>query len=270
MRFRLTTIFISIFTVSVLFFIRAGYVKSASPTPTDVSPSPNSDSVADTISSDSANLLDKLKKIEILKDKIATKVAQLRANEKGGVTGTVKSISDTTITVKTDKGDFPVSYASDATFYDLTTSAQDNQISIKKISVGDEITALGYFDDTKSTLSGKYIYIETSGVHSVGKIADIDKSNYTVTIKEPEGNITVDIETYTKIYSYTPDKGFIKSGFSKLQIGDIAQTVGTPNAKEQNRMSAIRMITISLPTTQISTTPQTSPSPTPTQTPKKK
>ena len=205
----------------------------------------SSSSSAGTSSSSSGNqIIDKLKKIEILKEKIATKVAEIRAKEKRGAVGTIKTINPNSILVKTSKDEITMVYADDTTVFELKDTGKAD-FSIKKLKEGDLVAVLGYLNDPQSSIiTAKYIYREQIKTRSTGKIADIDKANFTITLAEPKGNTIIDIETYTKISSYSREKGLVKTGFSKLKVGDLVHVVGTANAKEENRISALRIISI--------------------------
>lgn len=188
----------------------------------------------------SSTVIDKLKQIEILKEKIATKVAEIRAKEKGGAVGIVKSKMESKLNINTKTSDITIDYLDDTIFYNVSDTGKVSTNS-SKIKEGDRIVAFGYFDDKKTTLTAKYIYLTPLTIHLIGKIADMDKTNYTITVKEAQGNMLVDIETYTKTYSLTAGK-LAKTGFSKLKAGDIVHINGIPNTKEENRLSATRII----------------------------
>ena len=188
--------------------------------------------------------IDKLKQIEILKEKIATKVAELRKIEKGGIFGAVKSVSDTSITITSKSKELTISYAEDTVFFKMNDGIKSDPLDskqAKKLKPGEQIVALGYYDSTGTSLSTKYIYIYNPGVHIIGKIADKDRENYTITVKEPKGNTLVDIETYTKIYSFNKKTGLGRSGFSKLTQNDVVHLYASPNQKEENRVSAAKI-----------------------------
>ncbi len=201
--------------------------------------------LAATPATSSSTVIDKLKQIEILKEKIATKVAEIRASEKGGVLGVVKSVAKSKLNIKTKESEIIVDYLEDTIFYSLT-DAEKTETSAAKIKEGEQITAFGYFDNTKTSLSAKYIYLTPLTIHLIGKITDINKEDFTITVKEPQGNMLIDIETTSKMLQISPDKKLAKIGFSKLKIGDITHITGTPNKKEENRLSATRIITVFL------------------------
>lgn len=230
-----------------------------------VSPTPTSKPTAQaspTIVPTSTTLIEKLKKIETLKEKIATKVAQLREEEKGAMYGSVKKIDKTSVTISTAKNDQTVSFLDDAVFYTFKNDKRE-EIKASAVKEKDTVTIFGYFDQSKTNFSAKYVYIEDSPIHLRGKITDTDKTNYTITVREKQGNTVVDVETYSKTVSFDrTKKNFISAGFSKMKIGDTVHVIATPNPKTENRVSAKRIYLFSFPnqptnavTTAITVTP---------------
>lgn len=233
------SIIIIITTVTAFITISSGSVSAAiiSPIPAEVEISPT------------ITTIDKLKKIEILKEKIATKVAELRKMEKGGVFGEVKSVNENSITITSKSKDLNVSIAEDTIFFNLKDGVKSDPLDNKqanKLKPGNQIAALGYFDSTGTSLSTKYIYVYTPRVRITGKIADKDQANYTITVKGSLGNTLVDIETYTKIYTYSKKDGLVKGGFSKLKENDIVHIFATANPKEDNRYSGNKIISLAI------------------------
>ena len=95
----------------------------------------------------------------------------------------------------------------------------------------------------------------TLPTHVICKIADIDKTNYTISVKENKGAFKVDIETTTKTYQLGKDNALIKAGFSKFKIGDVVSLQGTSNPKEENSLIAERVIIVASSLTQTTITP---------------
>jgi len=189
-------------------------------------------------SNDSTEVIDKLKQIEKLKEKIATKVAEIREKDRGGLYGTIKKIDNDTIIISNKKGETSIQFSDDSIFYNFVEGKKSESTS-KKLMEGMLISALGYFDANRTSLNAKYIYFQSPIIYISGKISIIDKDNYTITVKENKGDMMIDIEKSTKTFSYNMDKdNFVKSGFSKLKIGDIVHAVGNMNTKEQDRITA--------------------------------
>lgn len=190
----------------------------------------------------SSTVIDNLKKIQNLKEKIATKVAEIRQKEKTGIFGIIKKIDKTQITVTAKNQDKSFTLTEDTIYYSLTDGTK-KESSLKNLKEKDSITIFGYYDEGKTVLSAKYIYIEKPNLHLTGKIADIDKTNYTLTLKDPRGNTLVDIENFTKMSVFSKEKGLVKIGFSKLNIGNTIHLIASQNAKEENRVTALRITT---------------------------
>lgn len=192
------------------------------------------------------NLTDKLEKIKILKDKVATKVAELRNNEKKALTGSVKSTAKTNFNFAVGTNDITANLSEDTVYYSFDNNGGRVDSNFTKIKEGTLVTVFGYFDNSNQSIDAKYVYINpTLPLHLVGKITDLDRQNFTVTIKTADmTQWIIDIETFTKAQIYTKDAGLVKSGFSKLLPGDLVHITGTPNAKEKNRSSAIRILVL--------------------------
>jgi len=188
-------------------------------------------------------VIDKLKQIEQLKEKIATKVAEIRDKDKKGAYGTVSKIEKDSLTLQGKKGETAVTYSDDTVYYSLSTG-EKKESTAKNISVGDTVSVLGYLTDDKAKITAKYIYLHPTYLHTTGKIVDIDKDNYTITIKEKQGNQVVDIETSTKINLYVKGKDWQKGGFSKFKLGDYIHAIGTPNAKDKSKITGLRVYVI--------------------------
>jgi len=229
-----------IFTICfiALLLLTLGYpaqIRAKTPTP---SPTVKISSLSATPS----DLINKLKQIQVLKEKIATKVAEIREKEKRAVSGVVKAIEQSTITIAKNEVEQTITISDDTIFYTPAKDQQKSEASSKNIKIGNSISIFGYATEENNKLSAKYIFLATPPVILIGKIADIDKEKFTITVKERLGNQLVDVETSTKSYIYNRDKGKQKIGFSKLKIGDRAHIIGSTNLKEQNRVTATNML----------------------------
>lgn len=194
--------------------------------------------------SDSDSLIQKLKKIEDLKEKIATKVAQIRENDKIATFGSIEKITDSIITLVFNGEKKTISYSEDTVVYSLLEGPKI-EVTIKKLAPQSQITVLGYQSADNRSISAKYIYLEKRNIRLKGKITDKDKDNYTVTVSDNTGKYLVDIEIFSKLYKMYKEGNKIKWGFSKVNIGDYVYTAGFENQKEENRFSANYMLTVS-------------------------
>lgn len=209
------------------------------------------------------------KQIEDLKDRLATKVAELKGRERKVVFGNIKSLTLTTMVIETLTKDLKIERTDEIVVY-KTTKGNNAKYDSDTLSKGDAVVVFGYYDSTLDLLDANIIAVQTNSLKNVaGTVKEIDRSDFTLTVTDYKGfEIVVDIETTTKTNIVNPDAKIEKFGFSKIQAGDRVQVVGTPNIKEDNRISGLRILvvgSISSPTT--TPTPAETPSVTPKTTP---
>ncbi|MBI3954949.1 hypothetical protein HY338_00770 [Candidatus Gottesmanbacteria bacterium] len=254
-------IIITLFLTLAGFFVMNAF--SASATAKTASSSDTTQDL-DQILSDknsSSSTLDKLKQIRDLKEKIATKVTQIRQNSQGALYGQVKEVSTASITLVNLKEEHQIILNSDVNFYSLVDTER-KESSLSKITKGMFVSVFGIFDEGKKNLDPKFIYIQKFPVRIIGKIVDIDKASFAITVKENQITTIVDIEKYTKTFKFNPstDK-WSQIGFSKLSVGDFIHIIAISDEKSEERVHAQKIYSLSLLTPAISPTEATESSP---------
>ncbi len=197
------------------------------------------------------------KQVEDLKDRLATKVAELRKVQRRALAGKVKSVSVSTITIETKTKDIKIELPDDVVVIQYLKGVR-TKLTTAAIDKGDTVVVFGGYDATVDILKAQVIVIQnTSPRRAAGTVTAVDKKEYTLTVLTAGGQAyTIDIETITKIFAW--DKGPVKSGFSKVSVGDTVTVLGTDVPIKENRISAIRILDIGN-----LTNPQPSPQPTP-------
>jgi hypothetical protein len=242
--------------LSIILFLFVPAVRAATPTATQ--------SATPTLSKD--------KQVEDLKERLATKVAQLSESQRSAISGSVKATSITSFTVETKTKDVKIELTDDIKVFQYLKGKR-TALTINDISKGDAVVVFGQYDTTLDLMKANVVFIGGSQETRVsGVITDIDKVNYTISIKGA-GDVTtiVDVEKTTRALDWITGKGEEKGGFSKLTIGWVATATGTKTAKTENRISASRIIQVQ-PAGFVQSTPQTAtesakPKSTPTQAP---
>lgn len=204
--------------------------------------------------------------IEELKERLATKVAELRTLVKRAMHGTVTTVSITSATVETSTKNIKIELGDEVKVTQVI-SGKRTVLSTDAIEVDDPITVFGTYDATLDLLQAQYIFIErrVEPKRVLGTITNIDEDNNMITVKTPQDrHIDVDIEKTTKTSSWSKSGGIVKSGFSKLAIGDSIHMVGTPDPKNENQITAIRILNVGnitgekpTPTLEATPTPKT-------------
>jgi len=206
---------------------------------------------------------DKAKQIEDLKERLATKVAQLRQTQPRAVTGIVKSITVSTATIETDTKDLKLELTDDIKVIQYLKGVR-TKLSLDSLAKGDRVVIFGEYDTTLDLWQAKLILIYTqTGERVSGTITNVDKVGYTLTLATSEKReYVIDIEKNSKTNSWDKVNGITKSGFSKLTVGDTIHVLGVAVPKKENRLSAVRILDLG------NLTGAPTPLPTATETPK--
>ena len=214
---------------------------------------------------------EKVKQIEDLKDRLATKVAQLRQTQKKAVYGTIKSKSISTFVVETKTKDMKIELTDNIKVFQMLKGKR-TALTIEDIAKGDVVSVFGEYDMTLEIMKASVVWIEnTKPIYFVGSIKDTNKTDYSFTINTKDGvTMTIDIETITATLLWDGNTK-TKAGFSKLTAGDVVVISGTKNPKIENRISALRVVSLgkldgAAPVVSTTATPtdKTTTSPTPT------
>lgn len=187
----------------------------------------------------------KVKQVEDLKERLATKAAQLSQSQRSAISGPVKATTITSFTVETKTKDMKIELTDDIKVFQYLKGKRTT-LTTDDISKGDQVIVFGLYDSTLDIIKANIVFIDSSHETRIsGKITDIDKVNFTITVVGTGNTATVvDVEKTTRAYDWITGKGIEKGGFSKLTIGAICTVTGTPVPKETNRISASRIVQV--------------------------
>lgn len=212
----------------VFSFIFVPHVLAVTPTP---SPKPTSESVTEKLST----------QINDLKEKIASRVAQLKLVEKKGILGIVKEAGSTQLTLTDLAGTERIVDVDEITKFS-SPSAKDS-FGISDLKPGMKISVIGLYNKDSQRLLARFINSYTIPLFLSGTISDVNREDYTVTLTMEEGkSYLVDIESVTKTTIFNDPDSPVRSGFSKIEAGARTIIIGYPDKKEANRMVATRIL----------------------------
>jgi ribosome maturation factor RimP len=187
------------------------------------------------------------KDVQDLKDKLATKVAELRKQNQKAVSGIIQEINTKTITIK-DADDKSVQVKLD----DVLTRAFDingvvkKEIKVDTLKKGDYIIIAG--PATDNTVTANAIYRDQQYLVGSGKITEVNKTDFTLRVAtEDKENLTIDVDNKSRRFlvdSRTLAKEVI--GFTKIKEGDTVHYVLTKTGQEKvkDRYPALRIVII--------------------------
>ena len=179
-------------------------------------------------------------KVDQLKDKVASRVAQLKLVEKRGTLGIVESVSDTQITINDLNDKIRIIEVDEFTKF---SSGSNNSYGISDIKKGAKISALGLYNKESEKLLARFVNEVSIPLFLEGVISRKDENGFTITLSTEDGtNYKVDIERITKTFAYS-DGELQTSGFKKIKTLENALVLGFPDPKEKDRLTASRIIT---------------------------
>ncbi len=179
--------------------------------------------------------------INDLKEKIASRVSELKLVEKRGIIGTVAEVSATKITLTDIAGNTRLVDVDEITKFSSDTIK--GSFGLSDLTKGTRISVLGIYNKQSKRILARFIDTVVTPSVFTGAISAIDKTDFTLTTTtEEQKKITFDIETISKISLYNKDDGVAKYGFSKLEIGDRIFATGFPNKKNTKNFIATRII----------------------------
>ena len=203
-------------------------------------------SSAQTISTSSA-VKDETKEIKDLKDKIATKVAELQKENQKAIAGVVLSNKDGVVMLKAnDDAEYEVKIDDTLTKIYQIVGAQKKEVKFSDVKKNSYIIVTGPLID--KTVTANFIYLDDRFIVRAGKITEADSEDYFIKVTTTEkDDYILDIETTTtsqmlNIKTLTPEK----IGFSKIKEGDTVHFVvrEAGQKEEPNRYSASKILIV--------------------------
>jgi hypothetical protein len=185
------------------------------------------------------------KEVEILKEKIASKVAELRQENNQAFSGKIVNLSENQIEIK-DKDDKKVLIKLDPTLtkYYRIKNNQKKEINFSDLEKNDYIVVSGITTD--KGVNANLIFVDEKYLVEFGRVIEINKDGYWLKINTlTNENIIIDIETYTKQWLLNiKSLELEKTGFSKIKEGDMINFVAKDEKNESDHYSAQKIVVI--------------------------
>lgn len=197
-------------------------------------------------------------KIEDLKERVATRVAELRAQAKRAFFGQIREKRENTLTLARGEKEQSVTVDEETTIIRLGPNKERTVIDLEALEVGERVVVFGTLDLDQKTLLAKRILSRTLPKNVHGKVKEVDIDTATITVSSKKEEFIVDYEIRTRCQMWQRGEGLQKCGLSKIEIGDRVFVHGEVNTKDENRLTALRILL--LPS---QSSPPLSPSPTP-------
>lgn len=200
-------------------------------------------------------------KIKELKEKLASRVAELNVLSQKVFKGEIKTISDQKIIFSVGVNEVTANLNDDTAISEIGSDAKKKQIKIDDLKVGQTVYIWGTFNATTSTLMAKSVVVMELPLTLVGKIKSVDKKNFQITVSSLQKGYLIDIDQTTRTLIYDQHQGLTRSGFSKFSEGQLVYVYGFLTiTKEGKELLPAERILILAETS--SPPPSTTPTPT--------
>lgn len=179
--------------------------------------------------------------VDKLKDRIASRVAELKLVERRGIIGHATAISNTQLTITDTQNNTRFIDVDEITKF--SSPSAKTSFGISDITKGDQVGILGLYNKQSRRLLARFVdmLILPKIIH--GAVLSTNSDDFTITIvTEKKEQIVADVQTTTKTSTYTKGADLVRSGFSKIKEGERIMVVGFPDKKEKNRITASRII----------------------------
>lgn len=183
---------------------------------------------------------EEMKQVEKIKDLVASRVAELKLVEKKGILGKVNSSTSTQITLTDGKKQKRIVDIDEITKF---SDPADKTFGVSDIKPGNLIGVIGLYNKSSGHLLARMVE-KTASIPEYfdGVVVGLDKINFQLSAIDENGKTRIiDIVPTTKTSSFTTDGGQIKSGFSKITVGERVYAAGFPDAKKETQLNATRV-----------------------------
>ena len=166
-----------------------------------------------------------INQINDLKEKIASKVAQLKLVDKRAIIGTVVDKTNTQITIDDLNNQTRFIDVDEITKFSGPDAS--SSFGISDITKGTNITILGLYNKESRRITARFINTITLTRFISGAVVSLNKDEGTFKVIDEDGRqSTIDVENVTKTSAYLKDGTLEKSGFSKITVGSRVTLAG--------------------------------------------
>lgn len=206
-------------------------------------------------------------KAKELKEKVASKIAELKILQKRAFLGTIKSLTDKGFVLTAQNKDIAVETDSSTTLTSLSKSVRKS-IKLTDLAKGQKILVWGQYNKDQEILTAKTIFVRVFSLNLTGTVKSVEKNSLTILEKSEDKEYTIDI-SQAKIRSLKKDKTLGKIESNDIAEGDNVHIYVTPKTEgDKTTYTALRVLV--LPKSILEAFAKETPKPTPTLSPSPK
>ena len=183
-----------------------------------------------------------IQQIDDLKNRIASRVAQLNLVEKKGIIGTVTDATNTQITLNDVNGNIRFIDVDELTKFS-NSNASGTSFGISDINRGMTLGVLGLYNKQSRRILARQVDVLTMPKIFIGVVSSVDSKNFNFYIVSEDNKQTfIDVETVTKTYSYSTGTALAIVGFSKIKVDESVIVIGFSDKNTPTHIIASRVL----------------------------
>jgi len=192
------------------------------------------------------------KGVKQLREKIASKVEEMRKKDQMAYVGIITKIEDSQIIISdtqgTDERKYTIKIDDTLTTVYRILGATKKEIKKSDLKIGDYLIVAGLM--LNDNLEANEVYVDEQFIVKTAKITEINKSDYYLkVITYDKDEYTLDIQSSTRQFMFnTKAKEIERMGFSGIKEGDsihfVVSKTNPGDGKEKNRYDAVRILII--------------------------
>lgn len=190
--------------------------------------------------------------VKLLREKIATKVEEMRKKDQRAYAGKIQKIEDTSITIASTQGndEKALLIKIDETLTNIYRIAGTTSKEIKKSDLKKDDYVIVTGQQLNEGIEADSIHIDEEFIVSTGSIIEVSKESFFLkVVTNDKEEYTLDIQNSTRQFMYNmKTKENERTGFSKLKEGDaihfVVSKTNPGDSTEKNRYDAVRILVI--------------------------
>lgn len=192
------------------------------------------------------------KGVKQLREKIASKVEEMRKKDQKAYVGAITKIEDSQVIISdnqgTDEKKYTVKIDDTLTMVYRILGTAKKEIKKSDLKVGDYLIVAGLM--LNDNLEANEVYIDEQFLVKTAKITEISKSDYYLkVVTYDKDEYILDIQSSTRQFMLnTKTKEIERAGFSSIKEGDsihfVVSKTNPGTGKEKNRYDAVRILVI--------------------------
>ncbi len=190
--------------------------------------------------------------VKLLREKIATKVEEMRKKDQRAYAGKIQKIEDTSITIASTQGndEKTLLIKIDETLTNIYRIAGTTSKEIKKSDLKKDDYVIVTGQQLNEGIEADSIHIDEEFIVRTGSIIEVSKESFFLkVVTNDKEEYTLDIQNSTRQFMYNmKTKENERTGFSKLKEGDaihfVVSKTNPGDSTEKNRYDAVRILVI--------------------------